>query len=75
MTELYRVFIEKRYPEKWKKGYAEKAHYSLGLFLVQYLGNGFNLVDVAQLTYSQYYFDTERRAFKFYCNVSSMKFN
>lgn len=34
MTELYRVFIEKRYPEKWKKGYAEKAHYSLGLYYV-----------------------------------------
>ena len=44
----------------------ERAHYSLGLFLVQYLGNGFNLVDVGQLTYSQYYFDTERKAFKFY---------
>ena len=23
MTELYRVFIEKRYPEKWKKGRVE----------------------------------------------------
>ena len=49
MTELYRVFIEKRYPEKWKKGYAEKAHYSLGLFLVQYLCNGFNMADAAEL--------------------------
>ena len=39
---------------------------SLGLFLVQYLGNGCNLVDVALLTYSQYFFDTERRAFRFY---------
>ena len=66
MTELYQVFVNKNYPDTWKKGYAERAHYALGLFLVQYLGNGFNLVDVAQLTYSQYYFDTERRAFKFY---------
>ena len=33
---------------------------------MQYLGNGFNLVDVGQLTYSLYYFDTERKAFKFY---------
>jgi hypothetical protein len=24
----------------------ENTHYSLGLFLVQYLGNGFNLADV-----------------------------
>lgn len=30
MTKLYRVFIEKRYPEPWKSGYAERAHYSLG---------------------------------------------
>ena len=66
MTQLYQVFINKNYPCTWKKGYAERAHYSLGLFLVQYLGNGFNLVDVGQLTYSQYYFDTERKAFKFY---------
>ena len=51
MTELYQVFVNKNYPDTWKKGYAERAHYALGLFLVQYLGNGFNLVDVAQLTY------------------------
>lgn len=65
MTELYRVFIEKRYPETWKKGYAEKAHYSLGLFLVQYLCNGFNMADAGELVYSRYYFDTGRKAFKF----------
>ena len=52
ITELYRVFIEKRYPDTWKKGYAEKAHYSLGLFLVQYLCNGFNMADAAELKYS-----------------------
>ena len=66
MTQLYKVFCEKNYPDTWKAGYAERAHYSLGLFLVQYLGNGFNLVDVGQLTYSQYYFDTERKAFRFH---------
>lgn len=65
MTDLYNVFINKNYPEHWKKGYAERAHYSLGLFLAQYLCNGFNLVDAAELTYDQYYFDTERRAFRF----------
>ena len=65
MTELYRVFIEKRYPEKWKKGYAEKAHYSLGLFLAQYLCNGFNMADAAELKYSKFYFDSSRKAFKF----------
>ena len=65
MTELYRVLIVKRYPEKWKKGYAEKAHYSLGLFLAQYLCNGFNMADAAELKYSKFYFDSSRKTFKF----------
>lgn len=65
MTELYNVFMSKNYPDTWKKGYAERAHYSLGLFLAQYLCNGFNLVDAAELTYDHYYFDTERKAFRF----------
>lgn len=65
MTELYRVFMGKRYPDTWKPAYTARAHYSLGLFLAQYLCNGFNLVDAGELTYSQYYFDTGRRAFKF----------
>ena len=38
---------------------------SEGLFLAQYLCNGFNLADAGELTYSQYYFDTGRKAFKF----------
>ena len=65
MTELYRVFVDKRYPDTWKKDYAEKAHYSLGLFLAQYLCNGFNMADAGELKYSQFYFDTGRKAFKF----------
>lgn len=65
MTELYRVFIDKRYPDTWKKGYVENAHYSLGLFLAQYLCNGFNMADAAELKYSQFYFDSGRKAFKF----------
>ena len=65
MTRLYNVFINKEYPDSWTPYYREKAHNSLGLFLVQYLCNGFNLADAARLEYSQYYFDSERRAFKF----------
>ena len=64
-TELYHVFINKNYPETWKKGYAERAHYSLGLFLAQYLCNGFNLADAARLQYNDYYFQTGRSAFLF----------
>jgi integrase len=49
----------------WSKDYIKRAHYSLGLFLVQYLCNGFNLVDAGQLKYTQFYFDNERKAFLF----------
>ena len=59
------MFINKNYPETWKEGYAERAHYSLGLFLAQYLCNGFNLADAARLQYNDYYFQTGRRAFLF----------
>ena len=64
-TELYNVFVNKNYPDTWKKGYAERAHYSLGLFLAQYLCNGFNLADAARLQYNDYYFQTGKRAFLF----------
>lgn len=49
-----------------EEGYAEKAHYSLGLFLVQYLCNGFNMADAAELKYSKFYFDSgkEKRSSK-----------
>ena len=46
MTELYNCFLEKRYSEEWDVDWRENTHYSLDLFLVQYLGNGFNLADV-----------------------------
>lgn len=65
MTLLYKVFMEKRYPETWSKEYTENTHHSLGLFLVQYLCNGFNLADEGELTYDNYYFATEGRAFRF----------
>ena len=32
-----------------RRVYIEKVHFSLGLFLVQYLCNGFNLADAARL--------------------------
>ena len=65
MTRLYKVFTNKEYPDSWTTSYKQKVHYSLGLFLVQYLCNGFNLADAGRLRYSQYYYDSERRAFKF----------
>ena len=51
MTELYQCFLEKRYPEDWDTDWHEHTHESLGLFLVQYLCNGFNLADAARLVY------------------------
>ena len=59
------MFINNEQSDSWKSGYAEKAHRSLGLFLVQYLCNGFNLVDASELRYNSYYFNSERKAFKF----------
>ena len=55
MTQLYNIFIEKRYPKEWTKDYTNHAHVSLGLFLAMYLANGMNLADLARLTYNDYY--------------------
>lgn len=66
MTELYKVFVEKRYPQdRWTEDYISKVHYSLGLFLAQYLCNGFNLADQARLRYNQTYWQEGGRAFEF----------
>lgn len=56
MTELYNLFLSKQYPKTWGEKYTKMAHYSLGLFLVQYLCNGFNMADAARLKYDSYYF-------------------
>ena len=55
MTELYTIFINKRYPEEWPEAVASSVHRSIGLFLFQYLGNGCNMADVAQLRYNEDY--------------------
>ena len=65
MTQLYNVFVEKRYPDFWSVDYKERAHESLGLFLAQYLCNGCNLADVARLQYNRTYFAEGGRAFEF----------
>ncbi len=66
MTQLYHVFINKEYPSDWKEDYTQRAHSSLGLFLVQYLCNGFNMADAAELTYDDHYYQTGGRAFHFF---------
>lgn len=66
MTELFNVFKTKRYPSSWSQTYKEKAHWSLGLFLAQYLCNGFNLADAARLEFNQFYFSSGKKAFQFY---------
>lgn len=65
MTQLYNIFINHQYPDNWNKKYTEGVHYSLGLFLAQYLCNGFNLADAAELTYDEYYYATDGKAFRF----------
>ena len=51
--------------EEWDVDWKENTHYSLGLFLVQYLGNGFNLADAAHLTYNDHYFQSGKKSFQF----------
>lgn len=75
MTELYKVFIEKRYPETWSPFYKQRAHDSLGLFLAQYLCNGFNLADAGRLTYNRTYFAEGGRAFEFMRKKTSARSN
>lgn len=65
MTELYNLFVSKKYPEYWTEDYVQRAHYSLGLFLAQYLCNGFNMADAGRLTYDNYYYKTGGKAFRF----------
>ena len=65
MTELYQCFVDKKYPEDWDTDWRENAHMSLGLFLVQYLCNGFNLADAARLTYDDHYFKSGKKSFRF----------
>lgn len=65
MTELYNLFVSKEYPSHWSEEYKQKAHFSLGLFLAQYLCNGFNLADAGRLTYDAYYYQNQSKAFRF----------
>ncbi len=66
MTELYNLFLSKNYPAEWSEAYKKRAHFSLGLFLVQYLCNGLNLTDAGRLTYDDYYYQTSGKGFHFY---------
>ncbi len=65
MTQLYRVFEEKRYPDDWDPFYKERAHRSLGLFLAQYLCNGCNLADIARMTYNNAYWQEAGKVLEF----------
>lgn len=75
MTALFRVFENKRYPESWDPEYTKRAHESLGLFLVQYLCNGFNLADAGRLTYNNTYYAEGGRAFEFMRKKTSARSN
>lgn len=75
MTDLYHVFLEKRYPDNWSPFYKQRAHESLGLFLAQYLCNGFNLADAGRLTYNRTYFAEGGRAFEFMRKKTSARSN
>lgn len=56
MTELYGIFTSKTYPPEWTQAQSGSVHRALGLFLFQYLANGCNMADTAQLTYNDDYY-------------------
>ena len=59
------MFVSKKHPEHGSEKYTKRAHYSLGLFLAQYLCNGFNMADAGRLTYDSYYYQTDGKTFRF----------
>lgn len=75
MTKLYQVFTEKNYPDTWDPAYKVRAHESLGLFLAQYLCNGFNLTDAGRLQYNRTYFAEGGKAFEFMRKKTSARSN
>ena len=75
MTKLYQVFTEKNYPNTWDPAYKARAHESLGLFLAQYLCNGFNLTDAGRLQYNRTYFAEGGKAFEFMRKKTSARSN
>ena len=75
MTKLYQVFTEKKYPDTWDPAYKARAHESLGLFLAQYLCNGFNLTDAGRLQYNRTYFAEGGKAFEFMRKKTSARSN
>ena len=75
MTKFYQVFTEKNYPDTWDPAYKARAHESLGLFLAQYLCNGFNLTDAGRLQYNRTYFAEGGKAFEFMRKKTSARSN
>jgi len=51
MTYLFTIFERKDYPDSWREVTRQKVHRALGLFLFQYLADGCNLADVANLRF------------------------
>ena len=66
---------EKNYPDTWDPAYKARAHESLGLFLAQYLCNGFNLTDAGRLQYNRTYFAEGGKAFEFMRKKTSARSN
>lgn len=65
MQELYNVFVEQKYNPQWSKLKIKHIHYSLGLFLAQYLCNGCNLIDLGLASYNNDYFQSEGKCLSF----------
>ena len=65
MSELFLIFENKNYPAEWNEVKRSNVHQALGLFLFQYLANGCNLADVANLRYDNDYSRSNGTIFSF----------
>lgn len=65
MTELFDIFMTKRYPSEWRADHINFVHQAVGLFLFQYLANGCNMADVARMTYTNDFFQSEGKMISF----------
>lgn len=65
MTELYNLYLSASMPDSIPEKEREPIRFSLGIFLAQYLCNGCNLADLAELKYDDYFFATQGRALRF----------
>lgn len=65
MTRLYEFFLNPSYPKEWQVRQKMNHTHAVGMFLAQYLCNGFNLADAARLEYTDDYIGRKDKCLRF----------